>query len=632
MNLNLKSNNDFIEKLGKVVEDNLSDEKFGVRELAKEVRLSRTQLHRRLKSINNQSVSQFIRHIRLNKAKELLQEGYGTVSEIAYKVGFGSPSYFIKCFHGYFGYSPGVLLKLPFGSNEKDESISEFEEEISFSIGKSNKKSLSKFLMLISLISVLAVILIVIYKNYYSASKAEIKEKSIVVLPLRNLSEKKETQYMADGIMEDILNRLSHINELKVKSRISSEQYRESEKSIPEIAKEMNASYVLEGSIMRNLDKVRIYVQLIDAETDNHIWSDEYNEDLTDIFVFTSNVSKHIAEELQIVLTKIEIDKLEKNYTINKEAYNFYLLGRYFWHRRTKDDLIKSVKYFNRAITQDPNYSLAYAGLSDAYNSLAWYKWYPREESIIKCKEYADKAINLDYNLAEAHAALGDCASDFLWDWDLAENEFQLAITLNPNFALAYKYYADYLDIRGKNQEARALINIAIELNPQSLPIYQSSADCYYNTGDFERALIDLEKVLELKNGDAWTYFLMFKIYFHERNDEQALIALKHFLNLTDENVNDFELQEIYNKKGMEGIVKWLIQYSNISNNYMNDYYFANLYALLNDKKSAIEYLEKSYDSEDKIELPLINNSFDFKTFHGEPRFNSLLKKMNLLN
>jgi len=643
MNVNLSSDSEFLNKLSRVVEANLADENFGVKELAQKTRLSRTQLHRKLKSINNQSVSQFIREVRLNKAKEMLQQDIGTVSEIAYKVGFGSPSYFIKCFHEFFGYPPGVVLKIPSEnidrvSNKEVSDQNKREDLLKFkkTARGTRVKIFGELILLLTVVTVTVFLYRSVIKHRELKRKnSSLTEKSIAVLPLKNVTNNVDIQHLADGIMEDILNRLSHVQQLKVKSRISSEQYRNPGISLPEIAKEMDVSYVLEGSILNNGEKVRIYVQLIDATHDVHVWSDEYNEDLTDIFSFISNVSKNVADELQVALTLEDLESIGKNYTDNQEAYNLYLLGKYFWHQRTKEDLLKSIKYFNQAIELDSSYSLAYAGLADTYNSLSWYKWYPRDVGIQKCKEYALKAIQIDHNLAEAHAALGDCALDFLWDWDLAEKELKLAIKLNPNYALAHKYYADYLDIFGKNDEARIHLNKALELNPESLPIYQSSADCYYNSGNFDLALKDFDKVIEFQNNDSWPYFMKFKIYIHQGKDSEALTALQRFLEI-DSNGKSYKeaLDEEYSRNGINGIIHWLIEHLEQKSkiDYLNQYHIATLYVLVNNKDLALDHLEYQNTTEDKLELPEIYNDFDLKALASNPRFAALLQKMNLNN
>lgn len=631
MSVGLLPDSEFIQKLIRIVEANLADENFGVRELAHKVKISRTQLHRKIKSVNNQSVSQFIREIRLNKAKEMLQLDLGTVSEIAYKVGFGSPSYFIKCFHEYFGYPPGVLLKLPSETDENRNENSELNTIVQSSISvKSGKEIQVKILTGIIGILTIAAVLFFIYRNFINDKKITDPEKSIAVLPLKNLGENKEIQHLADGIMEDILNRLSHVQELKVKSRISSEQFRNPDKSIPEIAKEMKVSYVIEGSIMNLGDKVRIYVQLIDAENDNHIWSDEYNQDLTDIFDFISGVSKNVADELQIALTSEDLKKFEENYTENKEAYNLYLLGRYFWHRKTKEDLYECVKYYEQAIARDSNYALAYAGLADAYNSLAGIGWYPFNEGVQKCKEFALKAIYLDKNLAEAHASLGDCASDYLWDWNLAEKELKLAINLNPNFALAYKYYADYLSRIGKKQEARANINIAIDLNPESYAIYTSSSELYYRERKFEEALGEIEKILGIQQSNRNPYFGKFRIYLYQNKHNEALNSLQEYLS-KDTTALEYcdKLNQIYTESGINEILRTLIIYFAEING-VNNIELAQVYAFLKDKENTLRYLEKQFDSDMKFRLFWIINDPEYDFIRGEPRFIALLQKMNL--
>ncbi len=631
MSLSFSSDSEFIEKLSKVVEANLADESFGVKQLAQKIRMSRTQLHRKIKSINNQSVSQFLREQRLNKAKEMLQQDLGTVSEIGYKVGFGSPSYFIKCFHDYFGYPPGVLLKLPSEASKNSGKIS--EQNINFQAlnsSKTKKGILVKLLAGILGIITIITITVFIYRIVTAQKKSIIREKSIAVLPLKNLGKNVNNQYLADGIMEDILNRLSQIKELKVKSRISSEQYRNPEMSLPEIAKEMNVSYILEGSIISNEEKVRIYVQLIEAENDNHIWSDEYNQDLTDIFEFTSDVSKQIAEELQLALTSDEIEKIQRNYTEDKEAYNLYLLGRYFWHRRTVEDLSKCIKYFNQAIARDSNYSLAYAGLADTYNTLSGDGYYPFDEGILKCREYALKAVSLDYNLAEGHASLGDCLSDYFWEWEQAEKELKLAIELNPNFALAYKYYAEFLRKTGKNKEARFNINKGIELYPQSLPMYQQSAHCYYCEGKYDEALIDFDKILEFQKS-SWPYWMKFRIYIHQGKDLEAINALRHFLLFESHEINyNDRLHQIYSESGINGIIRLLIKYFLNKKPIEDHYYIAVLYSILGERELAIEHLEKKYNTWSKFDLSLIKTDPAFVILHDDPGFIALLEKMNL--
>ena len=637
MSISHSSDLEFIQKLSKVVEANLADENFGVKELAQKTRLSRTQLHRKLKSINNQSVSQFIREIRLNRAKEMLQEDEGTVSEIAYKVGFGSPSYFIKCFKEYFGYPPGVILKLPSDADEDRQENS--EQRFISNLSKENRGSGILVKLLVSVLGILTIITIVIflYRNLLAESSSKQNEKSIAVLPLRNVTNDEEIQYLADGIMEDILNRLSQIKELKVKSRISSDQYRDPDISLPKLAEEMNASYVLEGSIINNGDKVRIYVQLIEAKTDNHFWSKEYNQDLTDIFEFTSDVSKQIADELKVALTADEVESIERNYTQNTEAYNYYLMGNsllwpHFWHQRTKGDMTACIEYYKKAIEIDSTYSLAYAGLAEAYSALAGIgaSWIPYEEAVEKCKEYALKAISLDYNLAEGHAALGDCASDFLFDWDLAEKELKLAIEVNPNFALAYRYYADYLMIIDRYEEAKEYLDKSNEIDPLFMTTYGSYARWYYNQGKFDESLKIYEQSKRFYNNPKAEHFTIFKVNLHQNKNEEAFKALKQYMLLDAPDYDYTEnLNKMYSEFGMKGVIQWFVDY--YKTNEADNFQIASMYVYLENNARALDYLEKEYSNRDRRwRLKRIKSEYDFKPLYSEPRFIALLEKMNL--
>jgi tetratricopeptide (TPR) repeat protein len=293
--------------------------------------------------------------------------------------------------------------------------------------------------------------------------------------------------------------------------------------------------------------------------------------------------------------------------------------------------LAKSINYFNQAIAKDSNYALAYAGLADAYNSLSWYDWIPAEDGIQKCREFAEKAISLDDKLAEGHAALGDCASDFLWDWDLAEKEFKQAIKLNPNFALAYKYYADYLDILGKNKEARIMIDKANELIPQSVPIRQSSAHCYYNEGKFEKALDEIDRVKELQPNSSWVNWLNFKIYFNQGKDSLAFQELKNYLRPENQESNDYlKVNQIFAESGMHGISRWLIEYISKKNNPRNDYETLAFHIFLDEESIAFEKLNKIYNSDSRFILSWITSDYDLKTIRNDSRFTALLEKMNL--
>ena len=360
MNFNSGDGQTFLIRLTSIVEANLSDENFGVSELAKKIGLSRSQIHRKLKSVCNKSVSQFIREVRLEKAKVIIGDGKLTVSEIAYKVGFGSPSYFIKCFHDYFGYPPGEA-KSYVESNSDAADLPAEEKTIKIKAFKKTSKLIPAIIIVIVLFGTYLVYQTL--SNNPSQNNPDILSKSIAILPLKNLSNNPEIQYLADGIMEDILSRLSHVDGLVVKSRISSEKIGDENLTAKEIYKELNVGYFLDGSIMPENDKIRITVQLISAKEDKLIWANHFDNDLTKILTFITAVSRQITEQLEIILSPEEKEQVEKIYTENKEAYKLYLEGRFYYQLRTKKSFEKSIALYNQALALDSGFCLAYAAL-----------------------------------------------------------------------------------------------------------------------------------------------------------------------------------------------------------------------------------------------------------------------------
>ena len=536
----------FIKKLTGIIELNLENEQFGVNELSLKMRMSRSQLHRKLKLITNHSVSQFIREIRLKKAKELLEQEKLTVSEIAYNVGFGSPSYFIKCFHDRFGFAPGEYLKYAPVLSEK----------------KSNDKTRALFyrrpsLVLLTVVTTVIIITLLIVFTPGKEISHKITDKSIAVLPIKNTSADSETQILADGILEDILNRLSHVHELTVKSRNSSDVYRNSTKTTPQIADELGVSYLLEGTILKEGENIRIYIQLIDAINDKHIWSAEYGKDLSGIFEFITDVSGQIASELETVLSESEKKYIEKVYTKNTEAYKLYQKGRFFWHRRSEQGLKQSIEYFNQALELDPEYSLAWAGLADSYLILTFWGWYPWDEGFLKSKEYALEAIRLDNHLAEPHVTLGSMELYYNQNWKFAEKEFLKSIEINPNYSNGYLFYADYLAMLGKYKEARIYLDKAIELFPNALINYHVSSGIYLNQGKFDEALKECEKLFEIDRNFKPNYWRKFIIYYYKGEGLKAISALNQYLLLSTP--TDNHLDKLNQTYAESGLMVWFI-------------------------------------------------------------------------
>lgn len=465
-------------------------------------------------------------------------------------------------------------------------------------------------------------------------NKELMMDNSIAIIPFKNLSDNRENQYFADGMMDDILNHLSSIQTLEVKSRQSSERYRESDKSMPQIGRELGANYLLEGSVQKQRDSIRIIVQLIDAKNDKHLWSDKYDSELKNVFTIQSEISKQIANELNTVISPTEILQIDKRPTENLEAYNFYLKGRFYWHLRTEEDLNKSIYYFKKALELDSTYALAYAGLADAYNIMAWWGWMPRDEGFNKGRKFAQKALSIDDNIAEAHATLGAIITWDEWDWEEAEKELKLAISFNPNYATAHQYYSELLNVLGRNNEARKHIDLALGLNPYSLIMNRESAFFYYNAAEYKNAVHGHLKAIDLEKGNDMLIsddnLNIIKCYIRLGRNREAFENIKKFIS-TDSSIDTKALDKIYQESGIEGVMHWFVNWmlANKHEQYFNDIAIATFYAFIGNSQNALNYLEKAFKEGDH-RMPNIKNNPDFNSIKTEPRYIALLEKMGL--
>eukprot|EP01029_Cantina_marsupialis_P000649 TRINITY_DN1045_c1_g1_i2.p2 TRINITY_DN1045_c1_g1~~TRINITY_DN1045_c1_g1_i2.p2 ORF type:complete len:625 (-),score=56.29 TRINITY_DN1045_c1_g1_i2:1196-3070(-) len=613
----------FLDRLTRIVDANLSNEQFGVQELAKQMGISRSQLHRKLRRLAKKSVSQFIREKRLKKAMDLLRQNVGTASEIAYQVGFSSPTYFTKCFHDYYGYPPGEVRR------NKSVQIPSEQDDID-----SKSFDYKKTLMLIITFSLMVSLIYFLFPqgDSFIASKLirdEVKSKSIAVLPFKNLSGDKSNQYFADGIMEDILNRLSRINDLKVISRVSSDQYRESSKSLPQIADDLGVSYVLEGSIQKYKNETRIFVQLIEAESDVHLWSERYDGSFENYLSLQSDIARHVATELRAVITPEEEKSIENGQTMDQEAFKLYLQGRFFWNRRTEEGVKTSLKYFEQAVARDSLYALAYCGLADAYFILSWWGWHPLEDGYAKARQYAAKALSLDENLAEAHATIGAVAHWWHWDWETAEKELKKAIELNNNYATAHQYYAEYLSVQGNLEEAIVEMDKAVELNPLSLIMHSLNARYHYQVGRFDEAIELYQITLDMDNSRSGCHHAIARIYMEREENEKAVESLRKAFLIEGKSESDIEaIEATVLESGLQGFLQYMLN-EELKKSKPNCYVLAQLYCELGQKEIALDWLEKCFQK-GSVDINWIKFDCMIKNLRDEPRYITLLEKMGL--
>ena len=322
--------------------------------------------------------------------------------------------------------------------------------------------------------------------------------KGLAVLPLENLSRDPEQEYFADGMTEALITDLAQIRALRVISRTSAMQYKGAKKALLEVARELNVDAVVEGSVLRSGDRVRISAQLIHAATDHHLWAKSYERDLRDILALQSEVARAIVDEIKIKLTPREQTHLARIRPVNPDAHEAYLKGRYQWNKFTEEGLKESIEYFKRATDIDPTNALSYAGLANSYSKLALFSYLAPSDACPRGKAAATKALELDNKLAEAHTAFGLIKFFFEWDWAGAEQEFKHAVELNPNSVDALVPYSEYLLLTGRFDEGIAAGKRALELDPLSSAANLNLGWAYFEARRFDASIAQIKKTLEL--------------------------------------------------------------------------------------------------------------------------------------
>jgi len=547
-------NNKFIDQLHSIVLTNISDENFGVRKLSELLGLSPSQTLRKTKAASGKSVNQYIRELRLEKGAELLKETDKSIAEISYQVGFSSASYFNKTFRNYYDVTPG----------EFRVSSSDLNKPI---VAK-KKKAFSKiklfFFVLVGLI----------FSTFYWSLNPFVLENlplgnSIAVLPFKDFSPK-NNQWLSDGVSDNILHSLAQMEQMKVISFTSSSTYRNTDKKIPEIAKELGVSYILEGSVRLVKDKIKIITQLINAN-DEHIWSKEYEENTENIIKVQNDVAEEVIKQLKITLSPNEERKLDKYPTQNMEAYNLYLRGHLENDSRKFEDIEQNIIFNKQAINLDSSFVEAYEELAMSYYLLSktgidLVMKYDGLESREKSKRYAEKAIQIDSNANRAWLVKAMLMHHN--DWDLSKEYHKKAIALNPNDALAHTMYAEYFLYNPKPNIKKYLdqLIIAQRLNPLSSVLAKNFASALIINDQFEKAekyleehkflfseidFIKLEsKLIAYKNKD-WSQIIPFLNSKIEKDPNNA--SLYNMLGDAYDGIkNNDSIAVIYHKKAYE--------------------------------------------------------------------------------
>jgi len=631
----------FIRKLSELVEANMSREEFDVEELAREAHMSRSAIHRRLRFLGKRNASHFIREIRLQKAQEMLRGGFMTASEVAFRVGFGSPAYFSKCFHEYYGYPPGEEKKrLVEEETDKHDILpgeSESQQPAAADPGLKRKRILA-----LSALAVAAIILVLAINPLRKS-----KENSIVVLPFKNISGDPDNQYFADGIMEDILNSLYQVSDLRVISRTTSEHFRDTDLTSGEISRQLNARNVLEGSVRRQDDKVRVTVQLIDGKKEQHIWSENYDRELTDMLGLQGEIAKQVAGKLDAVITKNERTQIVEIPTANSEAWDYYLRARFLLHKAndvqrfdiSREGLMSSLKYYEMAIAADSSFAEAYAGLANAWYNLSAWGWYrPYQDGIARAKENFTRALELDPYCAEAQALKGIWLAYPEGRFEEAKTEVRRALELNPDFSTAHQWYAQLLMITGPIKDARKHVDRAVELEPYFWVVHNLNAWIYYFEEEYEKGIEACIAARDLNPefiDNSWLFTLH---YVRLGEGEKAAMALHDLFNRypSVSHLGD-EVMDAFRKSGIDGIFTWLIDI-NINRPIPVDgltghpFFIAWWYAILGNREESIRWFEKTIETPyiPRHYFNLIATNPDFDILRGDARFLAVIEKAGL--
>src|SRR5205823_4154205 len=445
---------------------------------------------------------------------------------------------------------------------------------------------------LLLLAGVTAAFLIILRKPMRWASNAP--EKSIAVLPFENRSEDKANAYFADGIQDEILTRLSKIADLKVISRTSTQHYKSAPENLSEIAKQLGVAHILEGSVQKRENAVRVNVQLIKAANDSHLWADTFDRKLTDVFAVESEIAKSIADTLKAKLTDSEEHAISARPTENTKAHQFYLKGRYFWNKRTGPDLQTAIDYFKQAIEQDSNYALAYAGLADSHVLLPYYGAGTLQQSIPLANAAAQKALELDPTLAEPHSTLGLILYS-TFDFAESKREFERAIALNPNDATAHQWFGNGpLIVTGEFERAIAEGKRAVELDPLSLVVNTDLAVGYTMARRYPEAIEQFNNILAM---DPRFYYARWAFGLALQFDGQlpeAIAQYKKAAELTDDPFVLAWLAQGYAQAGQrDEALKLLAQMDELATKrYVGAWSFAIVHLALGEKEKAIDDLE----------------------------------------
>jgi serine/threonine protein kinase/tetratricopeptide (TPR) repeat protein len=466
-----------------------------------------------------------------------------------------------------------------------------------------------------------------------SASEETHKEKAIVVLPFMDMSPQKDQEYFCDGIAEEIINALTHVQDLRIIARTSAFSFKNKNMDVREIGRKLGVDFLLEGSVRKAGDQLRITVQLIDITDGSHVWSERYDRELTDVFSIQDEIAIKIMEKMKISLGKQERDLMTKRYTDNTEAYNIYLKGKYYWYQFSEYGYNKGIEYFEKAIDLDPQFAPAYASIADCYAFLAWYYYIDPAEAFTKAKEAASTALKMDDQLAEAHSVMALVKMVFDKDWQEAEKEFKRALTLNPGYSEAHIFYSIYLAARKRHEESIIEGKQGLRLDPVTFFPGVNLGVRYYYARQYDRALEAIQNALDLNPhvaiGRMYICFPLIMKGLYEEAYQNIQIAISQIGREQSEVIAMLGIIEFYrgNRDKAYEVFKEL---NTLAESGQVSCTFMGMFCTVLDKfDEAFRWLERGLEKHDHI-LIFMQVEPLLEKLHSDKRYPGLLKKIGL--
>jgi len=458
-------------------------------------------------------------------------------------------------------------------------------------------------------------------------------KNSIAVLPFANISGEEEQEYFCDGVTEELINALSHIRDLKVVARTSAFSFKGKEQDIREIGRKLGVETVLEGSVRKSGNNLRITAQLVNVVDGYHLWSERYDRQLTDIFAIQDEIALAIANRLKLELLGEEKPQVVKRHTQSREAHDLYLRGRFFWNKRTPEGIQKALEYFYQALAIDPAYALAYSGIADCYSQFGWYDLLPPHEAYPKARAAVKKALEIDDSLPEAWTSLALINDDYDWSFEEAERNFRKAIELNPGYPGAHHWYSMFLAKQGRQEQAIVEIQKALEVDPFSLLLNNAAGGTYYSGRQYDLSIEAYKKTLELDKNYAPAHIFLTLSCAEKGLYDEAIASAQRGIELTGGNYPlaiaflGYAYAKAGRKEEARQTLEKLLQINKTM--YCSSSLLAVIYGELGEMDRAFLWTEKAYMEHDhwltylKI-IPVADS------IRSDPRFASLLKKIGM--